>query len=384
MWAIDLIRTIVSHLRSHSLAYTVASLGFEIDALYFTYLFTGPHFLQALVSIETMIILLAIPSFIAVGHLSEKRIQLEQSFEEYSNNFDKKVEEMNKTLQKTTEELKGLDEMKDTIITNVSHELKTPLTIAMSGLELAMEEESKEERDKLLHLTMDSFHRQKGVIDNLLAISRLKKGTYKSKMEGLDIIKIINSALGDVQARLKNRGITSKVYVEEDLPMIRGNSEKLEHAFNNLLENAIKFNKEGGKIRINASQKGDFVEVTLEDTGIGIANDQQEKIFDNLYQVDPSTSREYSGTGVGIAVAKGIIETHGGQIGVESTLGEGTTLHFTLPIDDSKDLEERVLKVFRENRGATAKEISLILGITEIRATEVLEKMKSNGLLKEV
>lgn len=342
MGLVNLFRMIVGHIKSHSWAYSIASLGFEIDVLYFTYLFIGSNLMASLISIETLIILLAIPSFIAVGHLSESGVKLKNDFEEYSNTFEKKFEEMNATLQKTTEELKSLDKVKDNLIANVSHELKTPLTIAMSGIELAIDEESKKERNEILQVTRDSFIRQKRVIDNLLVISQHNEDTLGLNMVGLNISEVIASAVEDMQNCRMNKGIELKVMMEEGLPMVRGHFEKLEHVFNNLLDNAIKFNKEGGEIIIKARQISDFVEVAIKDTGIGIAKEMQENIFDMLYQIDSTTTRNYDGTGMGIPVAKQIIEAHGGCIWVESTLEEGTCIYFTLSIDDGMDMEEDI------------------------------------------
>jgi len=143
MWLTDLLHSIVGRYRNHSLAYSIGSMGFQINALYLTYLFMGTGYLETLVSIESLIILLTIPTFIAVGYLSERRIKLKHELKESSEHFEQKIKEMNA-------ELKTLEVMKNNIISNISHELRTPLSISKSAIELTIGEKSRKERDKLL------------------------------------------------------------------------------------------------------------------------------------------------------------------------------------------------------------------------------------------
>ncbi|MFQ5975456.1 MAG: sensor histidine kinase, partial [Candidatus Hydrothermarchaeales archaeon] len=126
-------------------------------------------------------------------------------------------------------------------------------------------------------------------------------------------------------------GITMTSHIAGDLPMVRANYNQLLHVLRNLIGNAIKFT-EKGEITIKATKEDGMVKVCVSDTGIGIAKDKILKIFDRLYQVDSSTGRAYGGTGMGLAIAKEIIEAHGGEITVESELGKGSRFCFTLPI----------------------------------------------------
>ncbi|MFQ6137425.1 MAG: sensor histidine kinase, partial [Candidatus Hydrothermarchaeales archaeon] len=126
--------------------------------------------------------------------------------------------------------------------------------------------------------------------------------------------------------------IEIKTSIQEDLPKVRADFDELKHVIINLLDNAIKFNRRGGKVLIEAGPQGNVVEVSVSDTGIGIAEEHLEKIFDRLYQVDISTTRKHGGIGMGLAVAKEIVEAHGGEITVKSELGKGSRFRFTLPI----------------------------------------------------
>jgi signal transduction histidine kinase len=127
-----------------------------------------------------------------------------------------------------------------------------------------------------------------------------------------------------------------KTSIQKDLPKVRASEEELKHVFLNLLDNAIKFNKRGGEVLIKARKKDGYIEVSVEDTGIGIAEDQLEKIFEPLTQLDPTTKRRYGGTGMGLTIAKRIVEMHGGKIFVESELERGSKFIFTLPVFSPK------------------------------------------------
>ncbi len=122
------------------------------------------------------------------------------------------------------------------------------------------------------------------------------------------------------------------------MPRVIGDSEKLRQILINLLNNAIKFTEKGGKLDVLAKQKDGFVEVCVKDTGIGISKENLNKIFDKFFQVDATTTRKYSGSGVGLTISKNIIEKHGGNIWVESELGKGTTFFFTIPKASSKQM----------------------------------------------
>ncbi|MFQ6136242.1 MAG: sensor histidine kinase, partial [Candidatus Hydrothermarchaeales archaeon] len=126
--------------------------------------------------------------------------------------------------------------------------------------------------------------------------------------------------------------IEIKTSIQEDLPKVRADFDELKHVLLNLLDNAIKFNRKGGEVLIEAGQKGDVVEVSVSDTGIGIAEEHLEKVFDRLYQIDVSTTRKHGGIGMGLAVAKEIVEAHGGRIWVESEIGKGSHFCFTVPV----------------------------------------------------
>jgi PAS domain S-box-containing protein len=235
-------------------------------------------------------------------------------------------------LKSAYEELKSLDELKSNIIANVSHELKTPITIAKGALELAMEEKDVEKKNKLCKMASAALVRQNLIVGDLIEAARMEKGKRELKLEEMNLANAIALVSGEFKPMLIKSKLKLEVNVAEDLPLVRVDYEQLLHVLRNLIHNAIKFNKEGGSIAIEAREKEGMVEVCVSDTGIGISKEYQKKIFDRFYQVDSSLTRRYGGTGMGLAIVKEIVEAHGGRIWVESELGKGSRFCFTLPI----------------------------------------------------
>jgi signal transduction histidine kinase len=325
MWLTDLLHSIAGRYRNHSLAYSIGSMGFQINALYLTYLYMGTEYRETLVSIESLIILLTVPTFIGVGYLSERRIKLKQELKESSEHFEQKVKEMDA-------ERKSIEEMKRNIISNISHELRTPLSISKSAIELAIDEKSKKERHKLLAVGRNALRRQDNIIQNLIDIKMLKQGALNLNLVDIYIEEMIILSLREIAPEASAREIEVKTSLQAPLPKVRADFDELKQVLDNLLDNAIKFNKEGGEVTIEAKEKWGFVEIRIIDTGKPIPKEHLGKVFDRFYQIDNSAARKYGGMGVGLAVVKEIIEAHGGAISVESELGKGNRFCFTLPI----------------------------------------------------
>jgi len=241
-----------------------------------------------------------------------------------------------KELKKAYEELNSLDELKSNIIANVSHELRTPLTIAIGMITLAMEEENAEERNKLLKKAMKALARQNNMIGNLVEIARFHKEKRKLKLESLNIEPIILLVQRKMKPPAEKKNIKIKTYIQPDLPEIIADAEALERAFSSLVDNAIKFNKEGVDVTIKVERKDRFITTSISDIGVGIPQEKIEKIFEPLYQIDASTTRKYGGMGMGLAVVKRLIDAHGGKIEVKSEVGKGSTFIVCLPIIGGK------------------------------------------------
>jgi signal transduction histidine kinase len=231
------------------------------------------------------------------------------------------------------EELKALDVLKDNIIANVSHELRTPITIAHTAIELAMLEENEKERKKLLTMAMRAFRRQNNIVEDLVEAARPEKINRGESPKELDLATLLISISSEFESQIRknNENITIAVLVDENLPKVFADHNQMLHVVRNLLHNAIKFNKRGGEVIIEACKRNGMVEISVSDTGIGIQPDQQKKIFERFYQIDSSPRRFYGGTGMGLAIAKEIVESHGGELTVESEVDRGSKFTISLP-----------------------------------------------------
>lgn len=243
---------------------------------------------------------------------------------------EERLEIAHQFLQSAYEDLKSLDEMKSNLIANVSHELRTPLYIAKGSLELAGDEISREERLKLLEMADDALTRQNFIIDDLMEASHLGAREIELELEEVDINDIMTYVTKQIEDLISQNDMKLEVIVEENVPRVRANKKQLAHVMRNLLDNAVKFSEKGCKISIQARKEGRFVEVSVADIGVGIAEESLPNVFDKFFQADATTGRAYGGTGMGLAVVKEIIEAHGGKVGVESKLGEGSRFYFTL------------------------------------------------------
>jgi len=236
-------------------------------------------------------------------------------------------------LQKAYEELQTLDKMKDEFISNVSHELKTPLISIKGYGELLYDEKlggRLDEQKKSLEAIIRNADRLTRLIDSILFITRFQTGKIDFHIEPIEIEEIVQTCVED----LKNPMDRKRIIFEKEVSgvsRLRGDKDRFVEVIGNLLDNAIKFTRVGGKIAIKAWDEAENVHITISDNGIGIPEDIIPKLFTRFYQVDASTSRKYGGTGLGLYITKTIVDALGGKIWIESEVGKGTTVHLLIP-----------------------------------------------------
>ncbi|WP_445476049.1 PAS domain-containing sensor histidine kinase [Methanococcoides methylutens] len=237
-------------------------------------------------------------------------------------------------LAKLNEELKALDKMKNEFLSNVSHELKTPLVSIKGYTELINEGvlgEINDEQKKALSTIIRSSERLRRLVDSLLFISEIQADTVEYSFEIIQITEIIDTAVEDIFLQIEEKGLTLEKKVPVDLPFINGDAGKLADMLTNILDNAIKFTPAGGKISVAASEEKNNIHIGVSDNGIGVPKDLLPKLFQKFYQIDASTRRKYGGTGSGLYICQKIVEAHNGEIWMESEEGAGTTVHIMLP-----------------------------------------------------
>lgn len=243
----------------------------------------------------------------------------------------REIKQSNELLRSANIKLKELDQLKTEFVSMVSHELKTPLTAMKTSAEFLKEDNCDSSiRSEMLDLIIRNIDRQTRMVSDLLDISRIESGRIKFNPEITDLHEIANLSVKNVDILSKEKGIIIDVNLPQGLPPVRTDKDKLIQVFVNLLNNAIKFTPQGGNVEISSVEFDDFLEIRIKDTGIGIAPDHLDKIFDKFYQIDSTSTRKAGGSGLGLAITKGIIEGQGGTIRVESTPYVGTTYIFKL------------------------------------------------------
>ncbi|HJH29925.1 MAG TPA: response regulator [Methanosarcinaceae archaeon] len=236
--------------------------------------------------------------------------------------------------KKAYDELKSLDKMKNDFISNVSHELKTPLVLIKGYGELMFDEKLgalNEKQKEAMGIVSRNSEQLSHLIDSLIYLTVEKAKKIELTLVPIQIVDVIKHASLNIHPIIEKKGLTITTDIPDELPKVSGDVDKLTEVIINLIDNAIKFTLAGGKITIAACKESENVHITVKDTGVGIPNDAISKLFDRFYQADASTTRRYGGTGLGLHIAKSIVEMHKGKIWVESEEGVGTTFHILLP-----------------------------------------------------
>jgi len=216
------------------------------------------------------------------------------------------------------------------IAQDISHELRTPLTIVRGQMEVTLKKRrSAEEYEEILRSSLEEMVKIRRIIDNLLLLAEFDSQGPAMEMKTLDVQKLLQGIVEDIRVQGLERRLEVDFTPQGDVS-VYGNEVHLGLLFRNLLENAVKYNREGGSIRVSARSKNGMAEVSIADTGIGISPEDAEKIFDRFYRVDPARSSGV-GFGLGLSIARSIIEAHGGQVRVNSEPGLGTTFVVSLP-----------------------------------------------------
>jgi PAS domain S-box-containing protein len=236
-------------------------------------------------------------------------------------------------LQNVTQ-LKQLEKVKNDFMSTISHELKTPLTSIMIGTSLLMDEnigKLNQKQMEIIEAIKEDGERLSSLITNLLQLARLQSDKAIFNFEKCSIEDIILNSVKNFHEQAKNKDVNLYYIADESLPRVNADFEKITWVINNLLSNALKYTSSKVEISVKAFIKDNKMHVSVKDTGIGIPQEYQDKIFDRFVQVNEFSS-EMEGTGLGLAIAREIIEAHGGEIWCESELHHGCNFTFTLPL----------------------------------------------------
>jgi two-component system, OmpR family, phosphate regulon sensor histidine kinase PhoR len=232
--------------------------------------------------------------------------------------------------------LRRLERVRRDFVANVSHEFKTPLTAIQGFAEtlLAGASDDPQNRSRFLAIILEHSRRLARLTDDLLKLSKMDADRVELEIRRLSASQLIESCLETAQHRAAEKDIRISVNVAQHLPEIAGDRRLLAEVLQNLLDNATQYTMPGGQIMVGAETNDAEVIFTVSDTGIGIPQADQPRIFERFYRVDVARSREVGGTGLGLAIARHLVEVHGGRIWVESEVGQGSQFHFSVPLFD--------------------------------------------------
>jgi signal transduction histidine kinase len=237
-------------------------------------------------------------------------------------------------IEDKSRQLETASQHKSEFLANMSHELRTPLNAIIGFSEVLSERMFGEINDKqaeYLSDILESGRHLLSLINDILDLSKIEAGRMELETTDFDLPSAIESTLMLVRERAHRRAITLERTIDERLGVVRADERKVKQVLLNLLSNALKFTPEGGQVAVRAGMHNDEAEISVADTGVGIAPEDQAAVFEEFRQVG-AAAKKVEGTGLGLAISRKFIELHGGRIWVKSQVGSGSTFSFTLPV----------------------------------------------------
>jgi two-component system, OmpR family, phosphate regulon sensor histidine kinase PhoR len=240
-------------------------------------------------------------------------------------------------------DLRKLERIRRDFVANVSHEFRTPLTAIQGFAETLIGGaiDDPQNRGRFLAIILEHSRRLARLTEDLLRLSQMDAEQLELEIRAVSVAQLIESCYETAQRRAAEKGLALTQNVPSQLPDVAADNRRLQEVLQNLLDNAIQYTLPGGKIVLSAENRGDEVIFTVADTGIGIPQADQPRIFERFYRVDVARSREAGGTGLGLSISKHLVEAQGGRIWVESEVGVGSKFHFAIPVFDPERVASR-------------------------------------------
>jgi signal transduction histidine kinase len=273
--------------------------------------------------------------------VTEQIIQLRSALQAANRTLERRVEERTVELQTALERVSELSQLKSNFVANISHELRTPLTHVKGYLELLVSGSLgpvTEEQHQALLVSRQSATKLETLVEDLIMVSLASRGELSIKPENVDISRLANLAARSYANQAESRGVRLHADIDENLPPVQADSQKLSWVLNQLVDNGVKFTPSDGSVVVTVKREGpNLIIVSVTDTGIGIPAARLQDIFEPFHQLDGSATRRYGGTGLGLSLVRQIIEAHGSMLEVQSVEGHGSTFKFPLlAVPDSK------------------------------------------------
>jgi two-component system phosphate regulon sensor histidine kinase PhoR len=229
--------------------------------------------------------------------------------------------------------LKQVDEIRRDFVANVSHELRTPLSIFHGNLETLLEpgDLDEDETRHIYEVMKRHSDRLNLLVNDLLSLARLESKEANLQLAEIKLRDFLEDVTGDWAKRLAGKNLRLELEVPDNFPTVHADERRLEEVVHNLLDNAVKYSHQNGRILIQAGARDEEVVLSVRDEGVGIAANDLPRIFERFYRADRARSRELGGTGLGLSIVKHIAQLHGGRVEAESVVGQGTTIRVILP-----------------------------------------------------
>ncbi len=230
------------------------------------------------------------------------------------------------------------EEEKERFVLTIYHQLKSPVGIIQGYVENLLKGVPGEEQERtaILDRCLKRAGALRQLLEDLLSLSRLQSEKLEQQAESVNLDALLRELVEGWQARAHEKDLALELLVDPELPSITADRKQIEHLFMNLIDNAFKYNRQDGTVRVRATPNQEGIRVEISDTGLGVPEDDIPNIFDEFYRCRSDETRMTPGTGLGLPIVKRIVETHGGRIKVESELGKGTTVRVWLPFHQMK------------------------------------------------
>ncbi len=277
--------------------------------------------------------------------VSIENAQLYEELARWNKELEQTVAERTKELREANEKLKKMDKAKSDFLSMVAHELRTPLTSIKAFTEMLLRKPDgeMEKRTKYLGIIHSECNRLTRLINDVLDLAKIEAGKIEWNIQPISMAEVVNTALTSTHKLAEDKELKTEPLIEDDLPPVLADHDRLIQVIINLVGNAVKFTDKGGRIEVSVKKKltpDKCIHVSVSDTGIGIRKKDLGKVFQKFKQVGSGMTDRPEGTGLGLSICREIIEHHKGKIWVESELKKGTTFHFTLPLEDDVDKKE--------------------------------------------
>jgi signal transduction histidine kinase len=266
--------------------------------------------------------------------VAEQILKFRNILQEANQQLERRVEERTAELQNALRKLSELNQLKSNIIANISHEFRTPLTHFKGYLELMSDETLgplTTQQEDAIRIMQKSADKLQTLIEDLIRFSTMSRGEFTLRLAPMDVRTVCKSQVQRSQPVAQSRMMTLDLLIPPNLPFVKADEEKISWVVLQLIDNALKFTHEKGRVVVSAEREGSFVKVAVTDNGIGIPSERIPELFEPFHQLDGASTRRYGGTGLGLALVRQIIEAHGSIIRVYSKVGQGSRFEFLLP-----------------------------------------------------